>query len=269
MRLDIGDWDVSNVEDMSSMFCRANSFNQDIGNWNVSKVKKMSNLFNQEIKIFNQDISKWNVSNVSDMNNIFGDSEIFKQDLSGWDLKGMDSHIDQIVMYLNKFSTKKILINNETKERLKERGKKTIEITIDEVKISTTIEEFENEITLDGAVEDYDDDYNVYLSSSHDEVCNLLNDITDKEIVVSAEHWADTKELGEINIKEVEYLNCECPEKLKKYYNGSLFITFEGELLETKSDNYKKIDFDEIWENSEISNNGVVCENFSDYLKHI
>ena len=37
---DIGDWDVSNVTDMSDMFQDAESFNQDIGNWDVSSVTR-------------------------------------------------------------------------------------------------------------------------------------------------------------------------------------------------------------------------------------
>ena len=39
---DIGNWDVSNVTDMSFMFTNATSFNQDIGNWDVSNVTDMS-----------------------------------------------------------------------------------------------------------------------------------------------------------------------------------------------------------------------------------
>jgi len=42
---DIGNWDVSNVIDMSAMFFRATSFNQDIGNWDVSNVKNMNGMF--------------------------------------------------------------------------------------------------------------------------------------------------------------------------------------------------------------------------------
>ncbi len=38
---DIGDWDVSQVTNMSYMFDSADSFNQDIGNWDVSQVTNM------------------------------------------------------------------------------------------------------------------------------------------------------------------------------------------------------------------------------------
>ena len=34
----IGNWDVSNVTDMSCLFCYAESFNQDISSWSVDGV---------------------------------------------------------------------------------------------------------------------------------------------------------------------------------------------------------------------------------------
>ena len=34
----LGNWDVSNVTDMSGMFNDANLFNQPLSNWNVSNV---------------------------------------------------------------------------------------------------------------------------------------------------------------------------------------------------------------------------------------
>ena len=37
----IGDWDVSSVTDMRSMFYGASSFNQPIGDWDVSNVTDM------------------------------------------------------------------------------------------------------------------------------------------------------------------------------------------------------------------------------------
>ena len=62
---DISNWDVSNVINMSGMFCWCKNFNQDISSWNVSNVKDMSYMF-YECESFNQDISKWDVSNVTE-----------------------------------------------------------------------------------------------------------------------------------------------------------------------------------------------------------
>ena len=44
---DIGDWDVSNVANMSYMFAFTESFNQDIGNWDVGNVTDMKYMFAQ------------------------------------------------------------------------------------------------------------------------------------------------------------------------------------------------------------------------------
>ena len=41
----IGNWDVSSVTNMSSMFKGATSFNQPIGNWDVSNVISMNHMF--------------------------------------------------------------------------------------------------------------------------------------------------------------------------------------------------------------------------------
>ena len=42
--IDISEWDVSNVKDMTMMFCDSN-FNNDISNWDVSNVKDMDYIF--------------------------------------------------------------------------------------------------------------------------------------------------------------------------------------------------------------------------------
>ena len=46
----IGDWDVSNVTNMRSMFSDATSFNQPIGDWNVSNVTDMSGMFSSNYR---------------------------------------------------------------------------------------------------------------------------------------------------------------------------------------------------------------------------
>ena len=63
--IDISDWDVSNVTDMSYMFfaCEELKSVGDISSWDVSKVINMSYMF-AFCKKFNQDISNWDVSKV-------------------------------------------------------------------------------------------------------------------------------------------------------------------------------------------------------------
>ena len=48
-----GQWNVSNVEDMLSMFQNCEDFNQPLNNWNVSNVEDMENMF-QNARSFNQ-----------------------------------------------------------------------------------------------------------------------------------------------------------------------------------------------------------------------
>ena len=249
---------------MFVFFFASESFNQDIGKWDVSKVTDMSRTF-QSAKSFNQDIGNWDVSRVKSFENMFFKCDKFKQDLSNWNLKA-SSNIQQIINYLNSYSTKKIVISEEKKLKVEERGNKEIELKIDDIKIKTTLGKFEEVINGDDGyvVYDYDDDYNIELSDSLEEVCMFLNSITDEKLVITAEYYANDEKLGEIKIEEVSYLNCECPEKLKKYYNGDIFINYCGEKLDRKSDSYKKIDFDNIWEDAEITNSGVVIEKFND-----
>jgi len=54
----IGDWDVSNVTNMNSMFEGATSFNQNINKWNVSAVTNMNSMF-EDAASFNQNLRSW------------------------------------------------------------------------------------------------------------------------------------------------------------------------------------------------------------------
>ena len=71
----IGNWDVSNVTDMSGMFENAEAFNQPIGNWDVSNVTDMRNMFYAATS-FNQDISNWDVSSVTDFDGFSEDAPL-------------------------------------------------------------------------------------------------------------------------------------------------------------------------------------------------
>jgi surface protein len=84
---DIGDWDVSNVTNMSFMFYRCSAFNQPIGNWGdkVANVTSMKDMFSHA-HVFDQPLDSWDVGNVEDMSFLFNDAQRFNQDLNNWDV---------------------------------------------------------------------------------------------------------------------------------------------------------------------------------------
>ena len=91
--IDISDWDVSSVTDMSYMFayCKELKSVGDISYWNVSSVTDMSWMF-LDCKFFNQDISKWDVSKVSNMSYMFYGCASFNQDISKWNVYNVKHH---------------------------------------------------------------------------------------------------------------------------------------------------------------------------------
>jgi surface protein len=84
----IGDWDVSSLQNMNSVFRGAAAFNQPIGDWNVSSVTDMAALF-ENAAAFNQPIGDWDVSSVRDMYMMFRGASAFDQPIGGWDVSKM------------------------------------------------------------------------------------------------------------------------------------------------------------------------------------
>jgi surface protein len=84
----IGNWNTSNVTNMSWMFSNAHAFNQPIGNWNTSNVTRMDQMF-QFATNFNQPIGNWNTSNVTYMNQMFANASNFNQALGNWNLTAL------------------------------------------------------------------------------------------------------------------------------------------------------------------------------------
>ena len=84
----LNSWDVSKVNNMSGMFYFAEGFNQPLNNWNVSKVKNMAGMFAGAEK-FNQPLNNWDVSNVTNMYSMFHNAENFNQPLNNWDVSNV------------------------------------------------------------------------------------------------------------------------------------------------------------------------------------
>ena len=101
---DIGDWDTSNVTDMSLMFSRATAFNQDIGDWDTSAVTNMHALFRRTYA-FNQDIGDWDTHSVTHMGFMFFVATAFNQNLSRWDVSNV-TDMSEI------FSNAELSVNN-------------------------------------------------------------------------------------------------------------------------------------------------------------
>lgn len=111
----ISSWDTSSVTDMRYMFSNARAFDQSLSNWDVSNVTSFYRMFYSAI-LFNGDLTNWDISsatsigemfaysafNNSSLNNwtipagmtyligTFKNAASFNQDISGWDLSGID-----------------------------------------------------------------------------------------------------------------------------------------------------------------------------------
>jgi surface protein len=112
--INIGSWNTSNINDMSSIFQSAHAFNQSIESWNTTKVTNMRYMFNgaknfnqnigswitskvlymdamfTQAYSFNQDISNWDVDTVGDFSNMFENAINFNQDLKKWDIRSVN-----------------------------------------------------------------------------------------------------------------------------------------------------------------------------------
>ena len=93
-------WDVSHITNMSWMFFDAYAFNQPLEKWNVANVTNMNNMFSSASS-FNQPLGKWNVANVTNMNSMFSSASSFNQPLEMWDV----SHVtDMTRMFANAYA---------------------------------------------------------------------------------------------------------------------------------------------------------------------
>ena len=93
---DIGEWDVSAVTTMRSLFFMSSFNNSSIVSWanRLTSVTNMDFMFGYNAAgfggvYFNQDISSWDVNNVNQMFGMFINNSDFNQDLSSWSVGGV------------------------------------------------------------------------------------------------------------------------------------------------------------------------------------
>ena len=92
--IDISDWNVSNVTDMSGMFydCTKLKSIGDLSKWDVSKVENMERTFYccYELESVGN-LSKWDVSKVESMISMFANCKTITSvgDLSNWDVSNV------------------------------------------------------------------------------------------------------------------------------------------------------------------------------------
>ena len=87
---DLNGIDISKITDMSFLFQPLRKYDLskiDISEWNTSNVTNMNSMFEGCSK-FNCDLSKWDVRNVRDMKYLFQGCSNFSADLSNWKVNG-------------------------------------------------------------------------------------------------------------------------------------------------------------------------------------
>ena len=87
--IDVSQWDVSNVEDMSALFWGCENFNCDLSEWDVRKVKNMFALFKWCNNFKGTGLENWDVSSVELMNDMFSQCINFNCDISKWDVSNV------------------------------------------------------------------------------------------------------------------------------------------------------------------------------------
>lgn len=91
-KIHIEDWNVSNVEDMSSMFHSCEDFDCDLGNWDISSVKNMDGMFTHCKKFIGKGLENWDVSNcerLSDM--FFGCKSFTGKEIENWKVDNVNN----------------------------------------------------------------------------------------------------------------------------------------------------------------------------------
>ena len=89
---DIGNWDVSNVNDFSGMFL-VSAFNNggspSISGWTINTTSSVNMYWMFRLSPFNQPIGSWDVSKVTNMESMFHSAFSFNQNIGSWNVSGV------------------------------------------------------------------------------------------------------------------------------------------------------------------------------------
>ena len=99
---DISRWDTGKVKNMRGMFFCASSFDQPLQAWDVSSVRNMMEMFD-DASTFNQPLETWNVSSVKNMNSMFAKACSFNRPLEAWDVDPKVTNTDLMFVFAKSF----------------------------------------------------------------------------------------------------------------------------------------------------------------------
>ena len=85
-KIDISNWDVSNVKNMDWAFSFCKNFNSDLSEWDMSNVTSAEGMFMGCIKFEGNGLENWDVSNIKNMKQMFDRCSKLKCDLSKWNI---------------------------------------------------------------------------------------------------------------------------------------------------------------------------------------
>ena len=90
--LDVSEWDVGSVTNMSGMFYNCSSLSiLDVSKWDVGSVTDMSNMFQGCYSLGAVDVSEWDVGSVTNMSQMFYSCySLSAVDLSSWDVSSVN-----------------------------------------------------------------------------------------------------------------------------------------------------------------------------------
>ncbi|MFD1420259.1 BspA family leucine-rich repeat surface protein [Lactiplantibacillus songbeiensis] len=88
--LDLSKWHVDQVTDMSGMFARVEGLeNLDLSQWHVGNVTTMAEMFRETTDLASLNVGHWDVSHVTDMHAMFYGTMLPKLALNQWDVSNV------------------------------------------------------------------------------------------------------------------------------------------------------------------------------------